>query len=299
MLTVACDIDGVVADLHRSWLDAYEKDYNHHIESEEITAWAIHKFVKPECGGRIYTYLTAELYKSVLPILGALEGIQELRENHRVVFVTSAPTGTGDAKYHWLCENGFLPKSRDAYGDGRVHPDFITCHDKSLIRADILIDDRAENIQDFLGHGILFDAPYNQDYQTGFRAKTWDDVVSDVSSLSSYETNDTKKHPTELKCPEQAQGFREIIEKMYVTHLNKNADYSPANILGTGELGLATRIWDKCIRYLNLIGFDIRAELVEYRGPKQARNESIEDTLQDMSVYAIIGLLLRSGKWGR
>ena len=107
-------------------------------------------------------------------------------------------------------------------------------------------------------------------------------------------------HSTEILSPEQCQAFREVTGKMYRTHLDKNADYSPANILLTGETGLVTRLWDKTARLLNLTGFKFQALLHEdVRPPKKPKNESIEDTYIDLSVYAIIGLLLRRGKWGK
>lgn len=107
-------------------------------------------------------------------------------------------------------------------------------------------------------------------------------------------------HPTEIKSPMQCQAFRETIGKMYRTHLNKNADYSPANILLTGETGLVTRLLDKMARLLNLTDFKFKAILHEsVDPPKKPKNESIEDTYQDMAVYAVIGLLLRNGKWGK
>ncbi len=101
------------------------------------------------------------------------------------------------------------------------------------------------------------------------------------------------KHPTELKCPNQAAGFREIIEGMYQTHLDKNADYSPANVLGVGEIGIIVRLWDKMIRLMNLVGFDVMVEFISYSEPKDPKNESIEDTYLDMGVCAIIGVVQR------
>jgi hypothetical protein len=107
-------------------------------------------------------------------------------------------------------------------------------------------------------------------------------------------------HRTEIISPIQCQAFREITGRMYRTHLQKNADYSPANILLTGEPGLVTRLWDKTARLLNLTGFKFQALLCEgIEPPRNPKNESIDDTYMDMSVYAIIGLLLRQGKWGK
>lgn len=105
--------------------------------------------------------------------------------------------------------------------------------------------------------------------------------------------------PVEVKYSIQVKAFMETIMRMYRLHLNKNLDYSPMNILGTGEIGLVTRLWDKCARLMNLTGFKIHAELTEFSQPRTPKHESIEDTLLDLSVYGIIGYLLRQGKWGK
>lgn len=106
-------------------------------------------------------------------------------------------------------------------------------------------------------------------------------------------------HPTEARCPQQAKAFSETIGKLYRTHLRKNADYSPANILATGELGLVTRLWDKIARLLNLSGFRLEISSSQFLAPKEPSNESINDTYEDAAVYSIIGLLLRKGVWGK
>ena len=116
-----------------------------------------------------------------------------------------------------------------------------------------------------------------------------------------YEDSIPSLHVTEVRCPEQAKAFAEILGVMYRTHLDKNADYSPANILGTGDVGLITRLWDKIARILNLSGFqfEIKPESVRFVSPKEPKNESLDDSFMDAAVYTIIGILLRQGKWGR
>jgi hypothetical protein len=106
-------------------------------------------------------------------------------------------------------------------------------------------------------------------------------------------------HSVEIKCPAQAKAFRELVNQMYRVHLAKNSDYSPANILGTGEIGLVTRLWDKVARLLNLTGFRMEIASSSYERPKMPKCEAVEDTLMDLAVYGIIGLLLRRGQWGR
>ena len=104
---------------------------------------------------------------------------------------------------------------------------------------------------------------------------------------------------TELLRPKQVRGYIDIVMNGYRVHLAKNADYSPINILGTGEIGLATRIWDKVARLLHLIGFNIDISKSEYDKSKIAKNESFEDNLIDLSVYSIIWQLYHKGIWGK
>ena len=66
--------------------------------------------------------------------------------------------------------------------------------------------------------------------------------------------------------------------------VSKQNDYGKDNILGFGEQGLVVRLWDKVNRLKNLVWHNTR--------PK---NESVEDTLNDIAGYAIIGLMLRKG----
>ena len=106
-------------------------------------------------------------------------------------------------------------------------------------------------------------------------------------------------HPTEVKYPVQVEAYMHEAMGGYRTHLEKNADYSPANVAGPGEIGIGTRIWDKCVRLMNLLGFDIVVSRSEFRGEKEPKNEAIDDTYRDLHVYGIIGRLHRKGQWGK
>jgi hypothetical protein len=107
---------------------------------------------------------------------------------------------------------------------------------------------------------------------------------------------------TESKCPQQTKAFMEVVMKMYRVHLKKNADYSPANILGTGTLGVIVRMWDKMARIMNLSGFNLKLESTVEFNPALARiaeNEPLEDSFWDMAVYSIIRILVGRDKWGK
>lgn len=105
---------------------------------------------------------------------------------------------------------------------------------------------------------------------------------------------------TEIYCPEQSRCFIQTVMELYRLHLKKNADYSPSNILLTGEIGLLTRMWDKMARLMNLIGFRFTVQDPWFSGAERIpANEPTIDSYKDLACYSIIGLILRKGLWGK
>lgn len=100
-----------------------------------------------------------------------------------------------------------------------------------------------------------------------------------------------------LEYPEQFSEYQNILNQMMALHVSKSQDYSPWNVKGVGEVGVAVRIWDKTARLMNLLGWDIgTGKMSKSKSPK---NESIEDTLLDLASYAVILLIVLRGKWGK
>ena len=64
----------------------------------------------------------------------------------------------------------------------------------------------------------------------------------------------------------------------------KQHDYGARNILDFGEFGITVRLNDKLARLKNLI-----------KTAEAPKNESLEDTWQDVAGYAIVALMLRRG----
>jgi len=126
------------------------------------------------------------------------------------------------------------------------------------------------------------------------------DSFYDFDGISVYTYPDLPAlSSTEVRYPKQVQGFIQKIMGMYRVHLRKNEDYSPANIMGAGEIGIVTRLWDKMARLMNLTGFDIQVQSSSFREPKEPKHESIEDNAMDMAVYSIIFQLFREDKWAK
>lgn len=174
-MTILCDVDGVVADLLSEWVRRYNAKYDDDLSPEDVTQWEMHKNVKPECGTSVYNFLRMpNLYSSVEPIPGALEGVQELRRRgHRVVYVTASVVGSLDQKARWLKAHGFLENMED----------LVMAKDKNLVRGQVLIDDGAHNIETFPGFGLLYEAPHNAEFVWPFRAANWTEVVEKIEEV--------------------------------------------------------------------------------------------------------------------
>lgn len=153
-------------------------------------------------------------------------------------------------------------------------------------------------------------------------AKIEHDYALSIGVPIWYAPNLPDIHPTEFNSPDQCKAFRETVGTMYRLHLSKNADYSPGNVAIPGEQGLATRLFDKTIRVMNLVGFKVYARTndvpktfwqkvlrflqgrvvviddIIYTEPRNPQHETIDENLIDIDVYGVIFRLFRAGKWG-
>lgn len=175
-MLIMVDVDSTVADLMPAWLAMYNAEYGDSLTPDRIDIWGLHELVKPECGRAIYKYLQDDsLYDDVKPISGALGIITMLRsEGHRIVYASSGVHSS--AKFKWLERNGFEP--------GKFASNYIVVYDKGLLKGDLLVDDRDMNITSFGSHkSILFDQPWNREFDWHRRAKNWVEVSRLIHSI--------------------------------------------------------------------------------------------------------------------
>lgn len=80
------------------------------------------------------------------------------------------------------------------------------------------------------------------------------------------------------------EAFEKVCQEMLETFIRKHKDYGKGNILDTKELGIAFRVSDKLNRIKNLLSTQ-----------GEPQNESLEESWQDIGVYAVIAILYRRG----
>ena len=172
---LAIDMDQVICDLLTVWIDRYNNDYGDNLKKEDITEWNWHHLTKPECGKKVYEYLDDQNMFENLPVIeGSQEVVKELSEKYEILIVT-APWNVYNVipKYKWL-------KKHFAFIDER---NYVFTRNKSLVKADWLIDDKAKNFEGFVGQGLLYDAPHNKNENRYPRMKNWEEIRNYFKSM--------------------------------------------------------------------------------------------------------------------
>lgn len=170
---IAIDMDCVLADFLPAWVSRINLHDDPHLKLDDILGWDIKEFVKTE--NDVYRHLDYHFFRNLEPIKGSQVAVRKLIEEYDVYIVTTATTHPRSltAKLEWLTEHfPYMPHSK-----------VVLCGDKSIIRADFMIDDGVHNLETFVGTEILFDAPHNREETRFLRMKDWYEIDKWFSML--------------------------------------------------------------------------------------------------------------------
>ena len=160
---IAVDMDEVIADTVAEHLIRYNRDYNGNITKEDLHGKWIWDVVSIDRHPRLEEYLRSDDFFDVLDVIPDAQRVLKSLQQHFEVFIASAamevPTSF-NAKYRWLARHfPTIPATN-----------IVFCGDKSILRADYLIDDNPRQLRRFkreerrslrVRTGILYDAPHN------------------------------------------------------------------------------------------------------------------------------------------
>ena len=104
----------------------------------------------------------------------------------------------------------------------------------------------------------------------------------------------------ETKYPEMTKEYIRIMVEGYETFCYKQSNYGPTNI----SVGTTLQTEDDVRLSLTGIWFRVNDKIQRLKqlvvlGKQDNVGESIDDTLQDLSVYGIIAQLVKRGKWAK
>lgn len=166
MKTLLIDMDSVICDLMSEWHKRYNRDFNDNLTIERLQCWNSEKYVKPECGMKIYNYLKEpNLFLNLNPLPNAIEVLERLQTKYDILIVTSSVSTAFAEKEMWIEKHlPFIKKQN-----------LIFAHRKNMIVGDLLFDDAPHNLREFSATGrlaVAMDYPYNRDVNVP-RVRNW------------------------------------------------------------------------------------------------------------------------------
>jgi 5'(3')-deoxyribonucleotidase len=169
MKRVAIDMDEVLADTLAEHLARYNRDHGEAITKADLDGKWLFDIVSIDRHERLEGYLRSEDFFEDLPVIADSQRVlRAMADRYEVYIATSAmefPNSFGP-KYRWL-------RRHFPFLDPRH---FVFCGDKSILKADYLIDDQPRNLRAFAGRGILFTAPHNLNVSGFTRVDNWEQV---------------------------------------------------------------------------------------------------------------------------
>jgi 5'(3')-deoxyribonucleotidase len=163
-------MDEVMADTLAEHLRRYNQTFDEDVSSEDLVGKSLWEVTPLERQAQLRAFLDAEDFFEDLALMpDAQPVLKGLSARFEIFIATQAmvvPNSLGP-KYRWLQRHfPFIPPTH-----------YVFCGDKSILRADFLIDDQPRNILRFEGQGLLYTSPQNLT-STGFvRVDNWLDIA--------------------------------------------------------------------------------------------------------------------------
>lgn len=162
-------MDEVMADALSEHLLRYNREHNENLTLDDLHGKKLWDVVSIDRHNALESYLRSEDFFESLEVMPESQRVMRLLQQRYEVYIATAamevPTSFHQ-KFRWLERHfPFLPPSHIVY-----------CGDKSIIRADYLIDDNPRQLRRFQGEGILFTSPHNVAVKGFRRVNDWLDV---------------------------------------------------------------------------------------------------------------------------
>lgn len=167
MERIAVDMDGVLADTTEQFFQFDERDFGRRRTMEEIIG-------KPESVGfpNAQKYVRTKDFFRTAPVMKQGQAVlSDLNKRYEVFIVSAAlefPQSLFE-KYEWLNE----------YFSFITWQQIVFCGSKTIVEADIMIDDHFKNLDPFKGQTILFSQPHNLLLHSSKhkRVDSWDEIA--------------------------------------------------------------------------------------------------------------------------
>jgi len=175
---ICVDMDDVMADTLAEHIRRYNQTFDEDVTPQDLAGKGLWEITPLDRQQQLRAFLDAEdFFEDLAVIPGSQEVLQQLSERFEIFIATQAmavPNSLGP-KYRWLQRHfPFIPPSN-----------YVFCGNKSILRADYLIDDLPKNLLRFEGLGLLYTAPRNLAETVFVRVNNWAEVSAYFAAITS------------------------------------------------------------------------------------------------------------------
>jgi 5'(3')-deoxyribonucleotidase len=174
------DIDGILNNLVEKTLELYNSKNKKNIKFSDIISYNFYDCLsKEDADGVVKLFKEKSLWDSLKPLEGSQNGLKQLiKKGHKLYLATATDPINFEWKIAWLKQYfPFIPEDN-----------VIRIMDKSLLKADIIIDDCLDNLINSFAERITLNYPWNQnelkDYAYNIRrAYCWPDIINIINDI--------------------------------------------------------------------------------------------------------------------
>lgn len=179
-MIIVCDIDNILNNLTEKVIEVYNHYGDKNIQLSDITSYNFYDCLPREDADCIVAlFKSKELWDSLRPLEGAQNGLKRLIKKGRQVYLATA---TDPINFEWKID--WLRQYFPFISEDNI----IRIIDKSLLKADVIIDDCLDNLINSCAERVVLNYPWNQnelkDYAYGIRrAYSWSDIVNIINDI--------------------------------------------------------------------------------------------------------------------
>jgi 5'(3')-deoxyribonucleotidase len=159
-------MDEVMADAIAEHLLRSNREFQQNLTKEDLRGKRFWQIVPEQHHQPLDELLRATDFFEDLDVMPDAPRVLAALQRRYEVFIASAAMevpASFNPKFRWLARHfPFIP-----------HTHIVFCGDKSILRADYLIDDNPRQLERFIGTGILYDAPHNIAITGYTRVRNW------------------------------------------------------------------------------------------------------------------------------
>jgi 5'(3')-deoxyribonucleotidase len=163
-------MDEVMADTLAEHIRRYNQTFDEDVTPQDLAGKRLWEITPLDRQQQLRAFLDAEDFFEDLALMPDSQAVLERLSSRFEIFIATqamaVPNSLG-SKYRWLQRHfPFIPPTR-----------YVFCGDKSILRADYLIDDLPKNLLRFDGQGLLYTAPHNLAAAGFVRVNNWEEVA--------------------------------------------------------------------------------------------------------------------------